>query len=86
MATLNKKIVLSLPPLMFDNMKRIAEIAGKSQQSIYRSAINAMISDPQLILSQERSRVEKSLSEAFPNHGDVPKETAEEYVEREWND
>ena len=66
MATLNKKIVLTLPPLMFDDMKRIAEIAGKSQQSIYRSAINAMIADPQLILSQERSRVEKSLSEAFP--------------------
>jgi hypothetical protein len=82
MATLNKKIVLTLPPLMFDDMKRIAEIAGKSQQSIYRSAINAMIADPQLILSQERSRVEKSLSEAFP----TPKETAEEYVEREWKD
>jgi len=82
MATLNKKIVLTLPPLMFDDMKRIAEIAGKSQQSIYRSAINAMIADPQLVLSQERSRVEKSLSEAFP----TPKETAEEYVEREWND
>jgi hypothetical protein len=82
MATLNKKIVLTLPPLMFDDMKRIAEIAGKSQQSIYRSAIKAMIADPQLILSQERSQVEKSLSDAFS----TPKETVEEYVESEWHD
>ena len=82
MATLNKKIVLTLPPIMFDDMKRIAEIAGTSQQAVYRSAIKAMIADPQLLLSQERSQVEKSLSDAFP----TPKETAEEYVEREWND
>ena len=86
MATLNKKIVLTLPPLMFDDMKRIAEIAGKSQQSIYRSAINAMIADPQLVLSQERSRVEKSLSDAFPTPLQAPEETAEDYSGGEWND
>ena len=83
MSVKTKKIVLTLPPLLFDDMKRIAKVAGMSQQALYRAAINAMITDPSLLLSQERSRTEKVLADAFPQHNNS---AIEAYVEREWND
>jgi len=77
-----KKVVIALTPSMSAEIKNIADITNRSQQAIYRAAINAMIDNPQLLLSQDNARAAESLNSSFP----IPKETVEEYVEREWND
>lgn len=77
-----KKVVIAITPSMSAEIKNIADITNRSQQAIYRAAINAMIDNPQLLLSQDNARAAESLNSSFP----TPKETAEEYVEGEWND
>jgi hypothetical protein len=78
-----KKVVIAITSSMSAEIKNIADITNRSQQAIYRSAINAMIDNPQLLLSQENARAAESLNSSFPQ-AQVP--TKEEYVESEWND
>ena len=81
-----KKVVIALTPSMSAEIKNIADITNRSQQAIYRAAINAMIDNPQLLLSQDNARAAESLNSSFPQAQGRTKETVEEYVEREWND
>jgi hypothetical protein len=79
-----KKVVIAITSSMSAEIKNIAEITNRSQQAIYRSAINAMIDNPQLLLSQENARAAESLNSSFPQDHSLSKK--EEYVESEWHD